>query len=169
MQEYEYDMSDPMRQKFAQIFKKSMKQPSTAASSEDPFHVYPAFLDTGLYSYFMMPNVPFELDYVEVVQSLCEILCESYRKLCSFREALGGTAGLKSPMSLVVSMESEGINGNSAVQDTLFLEAVLKYDAKVMKVVESMVKPLDAIATSKIERELKLFNLDVLPQQQQNQ
>jgi hypothetical protein len=100
------------------------------------------------------------LDYVEVVQSLCDVLIESYRKLGQLKDTpVITSSSAKSLVPPVITVESDSSMPSvpPSTSETLLLEAVLKYDGQVQRVIESMVKQLDIIATDKIERELKLI------------
>eukprot|EP00158_Paraphelidium_tribonemae_P002401 Partr_v1_DN25334_c0_g1_i2_m21612 putative Conserved hypothetical protein len=148
--EYEYEVSDAGRQKFVQIFRKNKAKQELRA---DPYNGASSFLETGTYTYLMTPNVPFELDYTEVVHSLCDVLADIYSKLKS-APSMGSTTGILSQMN--DNPQQQIINiGASGFNETLFAEAVIKVDSKLKKIYEIMVHEIDAMSTAIMESQLE--------------
>lgn len=85
-----------------------------------------SFQESGDYSYLIVPNTPFDLDYFQTFNTLCDILVEVYSKLLFGAQQCSPTV----------------------------LETVIKIDAKLKKILTLVTKELDSLARKAIKEEL---------------
>ncbi|KAM0792328.1 hypothetical protein ACM66B_005011 [Microbotryomycetes sp. NB124-2] len=113
-------------------------------------------------SYLVAPNIPFELDYIQVFVTLCDMLSETYRKISAHLGPARSpsfpqppSASSMSGFSKLLSQgDKAGVNGVSpAVADT-----VLKIDARFKKIVTLVSKELDGCARAAVKRELAMLD-----------
>jgi hypothetical protein len=119
VQEYEYEISDAQNQKLTKIKKKKV-----SSKEEQDFYYSPlTFLEVGTYSQLITPNLPFEVDYFEVFQSLMEVLLEIYAKFLQWKPKFGNNSaastGPTDPTTIVTNEAAYG-------------DAIMRLDAKFM-------------------------------------
>jgi len=126
MEEFEYESSDFATQKMKQIFRKTKEE-------EDVFMVNPSYQETGLYTHLQTPNVPFELDYIQVFYSLCDILISVYEK------------------TLIIN--DKGVETQPGYRD-----AFLRLDARFKKISSTVTKEIHSLAATIIKQEVALVD-----------
>ncbi|GAA5848197.1 hypothetical protein JCM8547_004441 [Rhodosporidiobolus lusitaniae] len=110
----------------------------------------------GEASYLLTPNIPFELDYFQVLITTCEMLVEIYTKiysylgpspaLSSFPQPPGARTSLAAPPSVPAS-------AGGALSQSL-TEVVYKVDARLKKLSAMLSKEIDTLARAAIKTEL---------------
>ncbi|GAA5822798.1 hypothetical protein JCM11251_004384 [Rhodosporidiobolus azoricus] len=112
----------------------------------------------GEASYLMTPNIPFELDYFQVLITTCEMLVEVYSKIHSylgpsssssstaFPQPPGSRTSLAAPTALAV--------GASGALSQSLAEVVYKVDARLKKLISMLSKEIDTLARAAIKTEL---------------
>ncbi|ORY59436.1 hypothetical protein BCR35DRAFT_309309 [Leucosporidium creatinivorum] len=119
--------------------------------------------ESGDASYLITPNVPFELDYIQVFLTTCDMLIETYRKILTH---LGpSTSSASSPSSfpqppssssastfsrIVSSSDRTGAVGLSPA----LTDVVVKIDARLKKIIVNVTKEIDLYARAAVKREL---------------
>ncbi|KAM0753873.1 hypothetical protein T439DRAFT_310695 [Meredithblackwellia eburnea MCA 4105] len=129
--------------------------------------------DSGEASYLLTPNIPFELDYFQVLYTTCDLLVETYTKILSYLgpahlSVPGGGGGFPQPPGSYASSINSGsvIDRNSVSVSTLssstaaglspaLTDVVLKIDTRLMKIVGSITKDVDGVARKSIKSELE--------------
>ncbi|ORX79275.1 hypothetical protein K493DRAFT_321075 [Basidiobolus meristosporus CBS 931.73] len=120
--EYEHYVNEGGKSRKRNFFRKSK-----------PGEGFSANLQDGEYRYLDIPTTPFELDYLEVLNTLCDIFVVTYNKLMENIQDIG--------------------------RDSLS-ELVMKIDAKFKKIAAMMCKDLDVLIHNAIKDEL--FMIDPL-------
>ncbi|GAA5894497.1 hypothetical protein JCM5296_005113 [Sporobolomyces johnsonii] len=130
----------------------------------------------GEASYLFTPNIPFELDYFQVLITTCEMLVETYAKIYSY---LGPSAAAASSSSSTAAAGlfpqppgssrsgatgaggggGGGGGGTSAGAGSVGLsqalaEVVVKIDARLKKLISLLSKEIDTLARAAIKAEL---------------
>ncbi|KAI8065911.1 hypothetical protein BC940DRAFT_275514 [Gongronella butleri] len=118
LSEFDAHTNDTSRQKMKNIFRKTKNKDD-------------AGYDVGDYVYLTVPHIPHELDYFEVLFTLCDVLIETYHKFISQPD-------------------------QQCTQP--YFELVLKCDGKFKKLFAMMTKELDMLARNAIKDELKLID-----------
>ncbi|GAA6004718.1 hypothetical protein JCM10207_000992 [Rhodosporidiobolus poonsookiae] len=109
----------------------------------------------GEASYLLTPNIPFELDYFQVLITTCEMLVEVYTKILSY---LGpppaASAGLfPPPPGSRTSLAAPMAVGSAGLSPNL-TEVVYKVDARLKKLISMLSKEIDTLARAAIKAEL---------------
>ncbi|GJN88707.1 hypothetical protein Rhopal_001673-T1 [Rhodotorula paludigena] len=118
----------------------------------------------GEATFLFTPNIPFDLDYFQVLITTCELLAETYTKIHSY---LGPSASSSSsslgagnfphPPGARASMAS-GMSGSSAGGSAGLSQAladvVYKIDARLKKLISLLSKEIDTLARAAIKAEL---------------
>ncbi|BGP22703.1 hypothetical protein Rt10032_c08g3566 [Rhodotorula toruloides] len=112
-------------------------------------------------SYLYMPNIPFDLDYFQVLITLCELLVETYSKIFSYLgpAALSGSSaaaglfpqppGVRGSVLGSVGGGPAGMGLSQALTDVVY-----KIDARLKKIVSLLSQEFDGIARAAIKTEL---------------
>ncbi|GAA5877622.1 hypothetical protein JCM16303_003402 [Sporobolomyces ruberrimus] len=101
-----------------------------------------AFSEGPESGYLVIPNIPFELDYFQVLTTTCELLIQVYTKISIY---LGGTSSGES-----------GKGGGGALSQGL-AEVVLKIDSRLKKLIGLLSKEIDTLARTAIRNELDIL------------
>ncbi|GAA5986713.1 hypothetical protein JCM11641_007748 [Rhodosporidiobolus odoratus] len=111
----------------------------------------------GEASYLLIPNIPFDLDYFQVLITTCDMLIEIYHKIYTY---LGTPAPPSSnfppPPGARTSLPGSGANGSGAggsLSSTL-ADVVFKIDGKLKKIMKMLHSEIDILARSAIRAEL---------------
>lgn len=107
--------------------------------------------ESGESSYLFTPNIPFELDYFQVLFTTCDILVEVYQKILSYLGASPGS--FPSPPPTLISGISTNGTGTAGLSPAL-VEVVLKIDARLIKMISQLTKDVDVVARKSIKNEL---------------
>ncbi|GAA5910296.1 uncharacterized protein JCM6883_001145 [Sporobolomyces salmoneus] len=111
-----------------------------------------AFGEGSETGYLFIPNIPFELDYLQVLTTTCELLIRVYSKISSY---LGvGSEPIKTPSGGIVGTGGGG--GVGALSQNL-AEIVLKIDGKLKKLIALLSKEIDNLARIAIRNELDVL------------
>ncbi|CAG8628876.1 9942_t:CDS:2 [Cetraspora pellucida] len=121
LQEFEYHTNDHSKQKMKIFFRKSK-----ITKPEDS-----SFQESGEYTYLLVPNIPFDLDYFQTFYTLCDMLVEVYNKL---------------------------LIGTSNIVAANFIESVLKVDGKFKKIISQVSKEIDTLARNNLKEELRIID-----------
>ncbi|KAK4703808.1 hypothetical protein P7C70_g2404, partial [Phenoliferia sp. Uapishka_3] len=70
--------------------------------------------DTGEASYLFTPNIPFELDYFQVLFTICDMLAETYTKILSYLGPSPTTTNVAGPTSFPFPPDATNPTVNSA-------------------------------------------------------
>ncbi|KAI9355332.1 hypothetical protein DFJ73DRAFT_825179 [Zopfochytrium polystomum] len=119
----EYENETEAKQRGKPIFQSKPKGGAGAATN---------FLETGVYTYFETPHLPFELDYGYTFQALCDVLISMYGKF---------------------------VNNTEMVCNQTYMDAVMKVDAKVKKIITIVQKDLDSLARVEVKAEIASLQL----------
>ncbi|GAA6023040.1 hypothetical protein JCM11491_000371 [Sporobolomyces phaffii] len=93
--------------------------------------------------FLFVPNIPFELDYFQVLTTTCELLVEVYSKILHY---LGGP-----------SANSSAVGGGGGALSQGLAEVVLKVDSRLKKLISLLSKEIDGLARLAIRNELDLL------------
>ncbi|GAA5894777.1 hypothetical protein JCM6882_006678 [Rhodosporidiobolus microsporus] len=114
----------------------------------------------GEASYLLTPNIPFELDYFQVLITTCEMLVEVYTKIFSYlgpSSSLSSSAAFPQPpgsrTSLAAPVALGGAGAGGALSQSL-TEVVYKVDARLKKLISMLSKEIDTLARAAIKTEL---------------
>lgn len=118
-----------------------LKKKKTGNSKDDQENYFTSGTDGGLCSVLLTPNLPFDLDYFEVFQSLMEILVEVYAKLMEWKPRTSSSAAIGTDRSL--SREDITPSGQA---DSAFRDGINRIDSKIMKLISLLMKELDDIS-----------------------
>ncbi|TPX72781.1 hypothetical protein SpCBS45565_g00094 [Spizellomyces sp. 'palustris'] len=88
--------------------------------------------DTGVYTYMDTPHLPFDIDHVPTVLGLFEVLTLAYSKFAENSEAC---------------------------RNQSFIDAVMKIDGKIKKIIGVVMKDLDFVAKNRVKEELDMLLL----------
>ncbi|GAA5843822.1 hypothetical protein JCM9279_000157 [Rhodotorula babjevae] len=134
----------------------------------------------GEASFLFTPNIPFDLDYFQVLVTTCELLIETYSKIATYLGPSGSGAGagggssaaagafpsppgagqqhrggVTSPMSAGSGASAGGGGGTgSAGLSQALADVVYKVDARLKKLVALLSKEIDTLARQTIKHEL---------------
>ncbi|ORX44105.1 hypothetical protein DM01DRAFT_1340519, partial [Hesseltinella vesiculosa] len=118
--EFDAYTNDGSKQKMKNIFRKTKKD--EANYSHDP--------SNGEFVHLCIPHIPHELDYFEVLYTICDVLVETYHKF-------------------ILDVDHTTPS---------YFELVLKCDSKFKKIFAMLSKELDLLARNAIKDELKLID-----------
>ncbi|KAG0660835.1 hypothetical protein C6P46_004390 [Rhodotorula mucilaginosa] len=114
--------------------------------------------DGGDSSMLFMPNIPFELDYFQVLTTMCEILVEIYTRIGSY---LGPSMSASSTTSLSATglfpqppMVARGAGSGALGLSPTLIDTVYKVDARLKKLISLLSKEIDTLARAAIKAEL---------------
>ncbi|KWU44913.1 hypothetical protein RHOSPDRAFT_4961, partial [Rhodotorula sp. JG-1b] len=114
--------------------------------------------DGGDSSMLFMPNIPFELDYFQVLTTTCEILVEIYTRIGSY---LGPSTSSSSTTSLSATglfpqppMVARGAGSGALGLSPTLIDTVYKVDARLKKLISLLSKEIDTLARAAIKAEL---------------
>ncbi|KAK9894008.1 hypothetical protein P389DRAFT_146974 [Cystobasidium minutum MCA 4210] len=136
----------------------SKKRPS--GTTDYPLSVQ----ESGDPSYLFSPNIPFDLDYFQVLFTLCDILAEVYSKILSFigpSTSTGASSfpGFPQPPSTTATQVS--INAVPSADrrqgvglSPMLLDVVMKIDTRLKKIITFLTKELEGVARNSIKDEL---------------
>ncbi|GAA5862172.1 hypothetical protein JCM3774_004808 [Rhodotorula dairenensis] len=129
--------------------------------------------DGGDSSMLFIPNIPFELDYFQVLITTCEILVEVYTKIGSY---LGPSASASSTSSFTsaglfpqpptagaasggMGARGAGVGAGSGALglSPALIDTVYKVDARLKKLIALLSKEIDTLARAAIKAELNSF------------
>ncbi|GAA5958105.1 hypothetical protein JCM3765_002812 [Sporobolomyces pararoseus] len=100
-----------------------------------------------------IPNIPFELDYLQVLTSTCDLLIQVYTKIGNY---LGMNEYYRTPTGGVGGGVGGGGGAGGALSQSL-AELVLKIDSKLKKLISLLSKEVDGLARISIKNELELL------------
>ncbi|GAA6047675.1 hypothetical protein JCM3770_001621 [Rhodotorula araucariae] len=105
----------------------------------------------GEASFLFTPNIPFDLDYFQVLITTCELLIETYAKIASYLGPATTSAGLfPQPPGVGVGVAQRGSVGLSQA----LADVVYKVDGRLKKLVTLLSKEIDTLARQAIKNEL---------------
>lgn len=138
--------------------------------------------ESGDLSYLVSPNIPFDLDYFQVLFTLCDILAEVYSKILSFVGPSSSTGastfpGFPQPPSSMnnqgtthifqniypATVSASGVSVNAIPSSDrrqgvglspMLLEVVMKIDTRLKKIIILLTKELEGVARTSIKDEL---------------
>ncbi|GAA5978408.1 hypothetical protein JCM10908_004342 [Rhodotorula pacifica] len=123
--------------------------------------------DGGDASMLFMPNIPFELDYFQVLITTCEILVEIYSKIGSYLGPSASSASSTSsftstglfPQPPLAASGGGGLGARSPGVGALglspaLIDTVYKVDARLKKFISLLSKEIDTLARAAIKAEL---------------
>ncbi|POY70171.1 hypothetical protein BMF94_6754 [Rhodotorula taiwanensis] len=124
--------------------------------------------DGGDGSMLFMPNIPFELDYLQVLITTCEILIEIYTKIGSYLGPPGSSSTSASSNGLFPQPPHPGSGGGAAANhrglgmsgggglglSPALIDMVHKIDGRLKKLVSLLSKEIDTLARAAIKAEL---------------
>ncbi|BGP13756.1 hypothetical protein JCM10213v2_001694 [Rhodosporidiobolus nylandii] len=124
----------------------------------------------GEASYLLTPNIPFELDYFQVLITTCEMLVEVYTKIYSYLgpSPVQPSSGLfPQPPGAKASLGAAAQNANGGALSQSLAEVVFKIDGRLKKMISMLSKEIDTLARAAIKAELNNlggadFGLDAL-------
>jgi len=119
LNEFEFHTNEHSKPKMKMFFRKSK------VGGDDSFQ------ETGEYTFLYIPNIPFDMDYVQTFFTLTDIMSEVYHKFLA--------------------------GGPEAYTQT-FCELVLKIDGKFKKIFSLIMKELDSLARQAIKEELEMID-----------
>ncbi|GAA5960625.1 hypothetical protein JCM21900_006025 [Sporobolomyces salmonicolor] len=117
-------------------------------------------------SYLFTPNIPFELDYFQVLITTCEMLVETYSKIYSYlgpsaaaassSSSSAAAAGLfpQPPGSSRSATGGGGASAGSVGLSQALAEVVVKIDTRLKKLISLLSKEIDTLARAAIKAEL---------------
>lgn len=112
--------------------------------------------DGGDASMLFMPNIPFELDYFQVLTTTCEILVEIYTRIGSY---LGPSTSSTTSLSATglfpqPPMVARGAGSGALGLSPALIDTVYKVDARLKKLISLLSKEIDTLARAAIKAEL---------------
>ncbi|GAA5840962.1 hypothetical protein JCM5353_003703 [Sporobolomyces roseus] len=123
----------------------------------------------GESGYLFIPNIPFDLDYFQVLTTTCELLIETYTKIYSYlggftpssaanTPSLSSSSSSSSPFfpSSTDSLKPQTSTGGGGLSQSL-AEIVLKIDSRLKKLIGVLSKEIDTLARQAIRNELDLL------------
>ncbi|GAA5856472.1 hypothetical protein JCM3766R1_001369, partial [Sporobolomyces carnicolor] len=110
-----------------------------------------AFGEGSETGFLFVPNIPFELDYLQVLTTTCDTLIQVYSKISTY---LGGGGG-GGPSRNGAPSSSSSLGGGALSQS--LAEVVVKIDTKLKKLIGVLSKEIDNSARVAIKHELDIL------------
>ncbi|KAJ3095014.1 hypothetical protein HDU97_007345 [Phlyctochytrium planicorne] len=106
----EYENETESKQRIAPMFSRRQK------SSGDDLMGQPTFLETGVYTYFETPNLPFDVDFVQSLYAFCDVMIAAYSKFIDDTEDVCNGAFVDAILRVDARIKEEG--GGEVLQET---------------------------------------------------
>ncbi|BGP37757.1 hypothetical protein JCM10449v2_001679 [Rhodotorula kratochvilovae] len=122
----------------------------------------------GEASFLFTPNIPFDLDYFQVLITTCELLIETYAKIASYLGPSASAGLFPQPPGAGARGSVLGGSGSGSVGLSQALaDVVYKIDGRLKKLVALLSKEIDTLARQAIKNELNAlgggeYGLDLL-------
>ncbi|KAJ3211702.1 hypothetical protein HDU67_004340 [Dinochytrium kinnereticum] len=126
----EYENETESKQRLVPMFSRRGK------SVADDLIGQPTFMETGVYTYFETPNLPFDVDFVQSLFAFCDVMIAAYSKFLDSTEDICNAA---------------------------FVDAILRVDTRVKKIIVTILKGLDELARSLAKAQLSSFTNHPVP------
>ncbi|GAA6029318.1 hypothetical protein JCM8097_003618 [Rhodosporidiobolus ruineniae] len=123
----------------------------------------------GESSFLMTPNIPFELDYFQVLITTCDMLVETYTKIYAYLGASSASStaftssafpqppGARTSLAAPPVVPPQAAGGAGGALSQGLAEVVFKVDARLKKLIKQLSQEIDGLARSAIKNELALL------------